>query len=106
MRTAQARALRILDTDRGPITLDPLPEDTDRAAVELAARTAARNILARHEIRVWLEANEHSQHADALADLVPSSAAAALADPQAEDQDEPDGLDDLHQLLTLAAAVT
>lgn len=93
MRPAQARALHLLDTEYGPTTVEtPTPTSwAHRDSLELAYRRGARTLLDQ-DTRVWLEwvQQKHTLAAYGLEPTTPEPPA-------------PDRLNELHQLVTLAA---
>lgn len=93
MRPAQARALHLLDTEHGPATVDtPTPTSwAHRDSLELAYRRGARTLLDQ-DTRVWLEWVEQKHTLDAYG-----------IEPTTPEPPAPDRLNELHQLVTLAA---
>lgn len=107
---ALERARQILDTHRGPLTLDPPTVATvdERDDLELAARAQARRILTSHEIREALAHLEHNQRTTAAEAL---GLTADTTNPPTVEHDEATAalvdelLDELHRAATLVPLI-
>lgn len=101
MRPAQERARLILDIERGDLRVEApaVSTETDRARLELAARTLARNLLDQ-PTREYLLALERAQASSGLEEL---GLAGDIDD--VDPPDEPETIGRLHHAVTIARLV-